>query len=139
MNRRLSQSIGFALSGIVTLIVVAPILIVIGIIVARGLGAISWEFFTESCVIDARSSSGIDVKKSQRARSATRCSTAGCMLIALRLTWVLSLAGQTSTQMPQPVQSSGATWIVSWCPSSSRDRNVLVGNPSGAPPSAAGS
>ena len=32
------------------------------------------------------------------------------MLIALRPTSRLSLAGQTSTQRPQPVQSSGETW-----------------------------
>ena len=34
------------------------------------------------------------------------------MLIALCLTTSLLLAGQTSTHTPQPVQSSGATWIV---------------------------
>ena len=36
------------------------------------------------------------------------------MLIDLRFTCVLSFAGHTSTQIPHPVQSSGATWIVSW-------------------------
>ena len=34
------------------------------------------------------------------------------MLIALRLTICLLRAGQMSTQTPQPVQSSGATWMV---------------------------
>ena len=36
----------------------------------------------------------------------------GAMLMALRPTCVLSLAGQTSTHRLQPVQSSGATWRV---------------------------
>ena len=34
------------------------------------------------------------------------------MLIALWRTSVFDFAGHTSTQTPQPVQSSGATWIV---------------------------
>ncbi len=33
------------------------------------------------------------------------------MFSALRPTWLLSLAGQTSTHRAQPVQSSGATWM----------------------------
>ena len=43
-----------------------------------------------------------------------RSRRAGCgaMLSALRPTWVLSLAGQTSTHKVQPVQSSGATCTV---------------------------
>ena len=45
-------------------------------------------------------------------RSASRWSSAGSMLIALCRTSVLLLAGHTSTHTPQPVQSSGATWIV---------------------------
>ena len=45
-------------------------------------------------------------------RSTSRCSATGSMLIALWLESVLLFAGQTSTQTPQPVQSSGATWIV---------------------------
>src|SRR4029078_1711597 len=47
------------------------------------------------------------------------------MLMALWLESVLLLAGQTSTHTPQPVQSSGATWIVRRCPGSSRDLNSL--------------
>src|SRR6478736_7891516 len=47
------------------------------------------------------------------------------MLMALWLESVLLLAGHTSTQTPQPVQSSGATWIVSRCSGSSRDLNSL--------------
>jgi len=35
MNRALSQSLGFALLGVITLVVVVPILLVIGIVVAR--------------------------------------------------------------------------------------------------------
>ena len=43
----------------------------------------------------------------------------GSMLMALCLATSLLTAGQTSTQMPQPVQSSGATWTVSRWPGSS--------------------
>ena len=48
-------------------------------------------------------------------------------------------AGQTSTQMPQPVQSSGATWIVMRIPGCSRDFHSLSLNPSGASSNADGS
>ena len=50
----------------------------------------------------------------------------GAMSIALCFTSSLLRAGQTSTHTPQPVQSSGATWIVSWCPGSSRERKRLL-------------
>jgi len=40
---------------------------------------------------------------------------------------VLVVAGQTSTHTPQPVQSSGATWMVSRWPGRSLDRNGLWG------------
>jgi len=46
MNRYLVQRVGFVLLGLASLLVVLPILVVIGIIVARGAGAISWEFLT---------------------------------------------------------------------------------------------
>jgi phosphate transport system permease protein len=46
MNRHLVQRIGFVLLGLAALIVVLPILFVIGAIVARGIGAIDWEFLT---------------------------------------------------------------------------------------------
>lgn len=46
MNRYLTQRIGFILLNLTTLVVVVPILAVIGIIVVRGLGAISWEFIS---------------------------------------------------------------------------------------------
>jgi phosphate transport system permease protein len=44
MNRHLVQRLGFILLGLVALIVVAPILLVVGAIVVRGIGAINWEF-----------------------------------------------------------------------------------------------
>ena len=46
MHRYLVQRIGFALLSLAALAVVIPILLVIGIIVVRGAGAISWEFLT---------------------------------------------------------------------------------------------
>jgi phosphate transport system permease protein len=46
MNRYLVQRIGFVLLSLVALVVVLPILLVIGIIVAQGARAISWEFLT---------------------------------------------------------------------------------------------
>ena len=42
----------------------------------------------------------------------SRWSSFGSMLMALCLATSLLRAGQTSTQTPQPVQSSGATWTV---------------------------
>jgi phosphate transport system permease protein len=46
MNRYWTQRIGFFLLNLTTLAVVAPILLVIGIIVVRGLDSISWEFIS---------------------------------------------------------------------------------------------
>jgi len=46
MNRYLVQKLGFALLTVTALVVVLPILFLIGVIVVRGLGAISWEFLT---------------------------------------------------------------------------------------------
>lgn len=46
MNRHLIQRLGFILLGVISLIVVLPILFVVGNIVAQGLGAINWEFLT---------------------------------------------------------------------------------------------
>jgi len=45
-NRYRVQRIGFALLTLAALTVVLPILFVVGAIVARGIGAISWEFLT---------------------------------------------------------------------------------------------
>ncbi len=46
MNRYLQQRVGFALLILITVVVVAPILLVLGVIVAEGMSAISWEFLT---------------------------------------------------------------------------------------------
>jgi phosphate transport system permease protein len=46
MNRHLIQRVGFALLGLMALVVVLPILLVVGTIVARGIGAVDWEFLT---------------------------------------------------------------------------------------------
>ncbi|MGO9308793.1 MAG: phosphate ABC transporter permease PstA [Spirochaetia bacterium] len=46
MNRALSQRLGFTLLGLITLVVVVPILLVIGIVVARGVVAINWQFLS---------------------------------------------------------------------------------------------
>ena len=46
MNRCLVQRLGFVLLSLAALAVVIPILLVIGAIVARGIGAINWEFLT---------------------------------------------------------------------------------------------
>jgi phosphate transport system permease protein len=46
MNRALAQRLGFAFLGAITLVVVVPILLVVGIIIARGFVAINWQFLT---------------------------------------------------------------------------------------------
>jgi phosphate transport system permease protein len=46
MHRYLAQRLGFALLGLATLAVVVPILLVVGVIVVQGIGAISWEFLS---------------------------------------------------------------------------------------------
>jgi phosphate transport system permease protein len=46
MDRFLIQKIGYALLALCALIVIVPILLVIGAIVIRGIGAIDWEFIT---------------------------------------------------------------------------------------------
>jgi phosphate transport system permease protein len=46
MNRRLTQRFGFSLLTLAALVVVLPILLVVGAIVVRGIGAINWEFLT---------------------------------------------------------------------------------------------
>lgn len=47
MERQQVQRIGFVVSALAALLVVVPILLVIGIIVVRGLPAISWTFLTD--------------------------------------------------------------------------------------------
>jgi len=46
MNRALAQRLGFALLGLIAMVVVIPILLVIGVIVVRGIGAINWQFLS---------------------------------------------------------------------------------------------
>jgi phosphate transport system permease protein len=46
VNRAAAQRLGFVLLGLITLVVVVPILLVVGIIIARGITAISWQFLT---------------------------------------------------------------------------------------------
>jgi phosphate transport system permease protein len=46
MNRHLVERLGFALLGLMALVVVLPILLVIGTIVWRGIGVVNWEFLT---------------------------------------------------------------------------------------------
>ena len=45
-DRYLTQRLGFGLLTLAAVVVVAPILVVIGIILARGIGAINWEFLS---------------------------------------------------------------------------------------------
>ena len=46
MRRFLVQRLGYGLLALASLLVVVPILFVIGTIISRGIGAISWEFLT---------------------------------------------------------------------------------------------
>jgi phosphate transport system permease protein len=46
VNRTLVQRLGFIFLGLVTLVVVVPILLVVGVIIVRGVGAISWQFLS---------------------------------------------------------------------------------------------
>ena len=78
-------------------------------------------------------SPGILRKKSQlafRLRAGRAC---GAMLMALCLTSLLLLAGQTSTHSSQPVQSSGATWRVYFFSLKSFQRAAVDLNVTGAP------
>ncbi len=47
MSRQLTQQLGFAFLTLVTVIVVAPILLVVGYIVVQGMPAISWDLLTQ--------------------------------------------------------------------------------------------
>src|SRR5512147_2307369 len=69
-------------------------------------GRSNCEFLIVDGLINLRSRSGISMKKSQFFASVSRSAGWGAMLRALRPTWVLSFAGQTSTHKVQPVQSS---------------------------------
>src|SRR5439155_26743799 len=73
-------------------------------------------------LIFRRSSSGIFRKKSQLSLSGARSGGCASILIAFSRVSLLFLAGQMSTQMPHPVQSSGATWMVYFIPCHSLSR-----------------
>lgn len=47
MSRQSRERIGFILLGVITSIVVLPILFVVGIIFANGIAAVNWEFLTQ--------------------------------------------------------------------------------------------
>src|SRR5512133_2900740 len=82
-------------------------------------GCRSCEFLTVVGGVAQGSPSGRVWKKSQLTASVSRSGGCSAMLSALRPTLDLSLAGQTSTHRAQPVQSSGATWMVYFIPGSS--------------------
>jgi phosphate transport system permease protein len=45
-NRAIAQRLGFVSLGLITMIVVVPILLVVGLIVVRGITALNWQFLT---------------------------------------------------------------------------------------------
>src|SRR5512140_1272128 len=55
--------------------------------------------------------------------------------MAFSLVSLLFLAGQISTQIPHPVQSSGAIWMVYFIPAHSLSRTLADLNVAGAPSS----
>ncbi len=61
------------------------------------------------------------------------------MSMALCAATSLLLAGQIATHTPHPVQSSGATWIVTSLPGSLRSVHSFERKPAGAPASPPGS
>src|SRR5215207_6532575 len=75
-------------------------------------GRSNCEFLIVEGLINFRSKSGMDMKKSQFLTSCSRSGDCAAILSALRPTCFLSFAGHTSTHNVQPVQSSGATWTV---------------------------
>ena len=66
-RRYLIQRAGFALLALATLVVVVPILLVVGIIVARGIAAINWEFLFGDAA--RRHEGGRHLPRHRRARS----------------------------------------------------------------------
>jgi len=46
-NKQVKQNIVFALLGLAALVVLAPVVLVIGFLIAKGASAISWEFLTQ--------------------------------------------------------------------------------------------
>src|SRR6266540_5367065 len=102
-------------------------------------GCLACDLLIEAGSIAVRSISGIDRKNSKFARSRSRWSPMGSMLIDLCRTSSLLRAGHTLTHTVHPVQSSGATWIASSLPGRSREANVFDWNDSGAASRSAGS
>src|SRR5438552_10083208 len=86
-------------------------------------------------LIFRRSSSGILRKNFQLSLSDERSAGCGAILMAFRRVSLLFFAGQMSTQMPHPVQSSGATWIVYFKPCHSLSRTSVDLKVVGAPSS----
>src|SRR5512135_2211309 len=80
----------------------------------------------------ARLVSGRFKKKAQFCASVLRSGSCSRRLIAFNLTSLLFLAGQISTQIPQPVQSSGATCRVYFKSLNSFQRAGELLNVSGA-------
>src|SRR5215467_16252207 len=83
-------------------------------------------------LIFLRSRSGIFRKNFQFSRSGARRGGWDAILIAFKRASLLFLAGQMSTQIPHPVQSSGATWMVYFSPCHSRSRASVALNVAGA-------
>src|SRR5512141_1548947 len=86
-----------------------------------------------------RSTSGSSSKNSKLLRSASSRGGGAAMRRDFRLVSFLSWAGQMTTHREQPVQSSGATWIVYFQSLKSIPRNVSARKPAGAPSRKAGS
>src|SRR5205085_9606101 len=96
-------------------------------------GSGSCESYTSVRLNASRSVSGIFRKKSQFLFSASRRAGCGAILMALCFTSVLLLAGQTSTQSWQPVQSTGAICSVYFISLKSFQRAAVDLNVTGAP------
>ncbi len=94
-------------------------------------GGRSWASLTWLAFTACRSTSGRSRKNRQFRASCSLRSAIGIMLMALCRTSLLLLAGQTSTQSEQPVQSSGATWRVYRAFANSRQRAGAVLNVGG--------
>ena len=102
-------------------------------------GWASCDPFTVSSDSVVRSCSGSPRKYSKLTRSASRWFSIGVMSIALCLTASLLLAGQMLTHTPQPVQSSGATWMIDLRAGPSRSVHSRCRKLGGASSSALGS
>src|ERR1700722_12961360 len=86
-------------------------------------------------LIFLRSSSGSCRKNFQFSLSGARSGGCASMLMAFIRVSLLFLAGHTSAQIAQPVQSSGATWIVYFNPFHSLSRASIDLKVAGAPAS----